>query len=157
MPEVCLYLQKELIIRGNHWVFINSLDVATLDEISYAKIPQGNRAYDGTRAADHTGHGIDGKLRLFITIRNSNHFPYLVKLEGFHDGMEVWAAIIMTLSIGVFVGFIIALFQMIAQKSEVISLKSKVRRLKNELDNLRNNAIDDDIEIVDEIEEDSAI
>ena len=94
---------------------------------------------------------IDNQTSILIKI------PYLVKIEGFHDGMEVWAAIIMTLSIGVFIGFIIALFQMIAQKSEVISLKSKLRRLKNELDNLRNNAIDDDIEIIDEIEEDSEI
>ena len=29
------------------------------------------RAYDGTRAADHTGQGIDGKLRLFITKKKS--------------------------------------------------------------------------------------
>ena len=94
---------------------------------------------------------LNGEAPILIKI------PYLIKIEGFNQGMEVWAAIIMTLSFGVFIGFIIALFQMIAQKSEVISLKSKVRRLKNELDNLRNNAIDDDIEIVDEIEENSEI
>ena len=27
----------------------------------------GERAYDGTRAADYTGQGLDGKLRLFVT------------------------------------------------------------------------------------------
>ena len=59
-------------------------------------------------------------------------------------------AIILTLSIGVFVGFIIALFQMISQKSEIMTLKSNNRRLKSELDDLRNNAIDDDIQIEDD-------
>ena len=43
-------------------------------------IPDGERAYDGTRAADHTGLGLDGKLRLFITKENSIKFPYLTKL-----------------------------------------------------------------------------
>ena len=36
--------------------------------------------YDGTRAADHTGQGIDGKLRLFITKNNCQNFPNLTKL-----------------------------------------------------------------------------
>ena len=48
--------------------------------ISNAKIPSGLRAYDGTRAADHTGRGIDGKLRLFVTDNNSKHFPSLTTL-----------------------------------------------------------------------------
>ena len=80
--------------------------------------------------------------------------PYLLQLNGFQNGIKVWEAILMTLSIGVLIGFIIAIFQMISQKSEIISLKSKNRRLKSELDNLRNNAIDDDIEIEDNSEED---
>ena len=64
----------------NHWQFSNSLDENTLKEISYSKIPHGERAYDGTRAADHTGKGIDGKLRLFITKDNHKHFPNLTKV-----------------------------------------------------------------------------
>ena len=36
--------------------------------------------YDGTRAADHTGQGVDGKLRLFITKNNYQNFPFLTKL-----------------------------------------------------------------------------
>ena len=52
----------------------------TLNEISFAKIPGGQRVYDGTRAADHTGEGIDGKLRLFITKENCNFFPNLKKI-----------------------------------------------------------------------------
>ncbi len=64
----------------NHWVFSNCLDEGALDEISYSNIPSGDRKYDGTRAADHTGQGVDGKLRLFVTKNNCQNFPYLKKL-----------------------------------------------------------------------------
>tara|TARA_B100002051_G_C16565732_1_gene549937 strand:- start:91 stop:711 length:621 start_codon:yes stop_codon:yes gene_type:complete len=64
----------------DHWQFNNCLDTNTLDEISYSKVPDGERAYDGTRAADHTGKGLDGKLRLFITKDNSKDFPHLARL-----------------------------------------------------------------------------
>ena len=63
-----------------HWVFSNCLEEGALDEISYSNIPSGDRMYDGTRAADHTGQGVDGKLRLFITKNNCQNFPYLTKL-----------------------------------------------------------------------------
>ena len=63
-----------------HWEIANCLNNESLNEIAYAKLPSGNRAYDGTRAADHTGKGIDGKLRLFITKENCNYFPNLKKL-----------------------------------------------------------------------------
>jgi hypothetical protein len=79
-------------------------------------------------------------------------FPYLSTIENFEDGIKVWEAIILTLSIGVFIGFLIALFQLISQKSEIISYKSKLRRLTNELDGLRNQSIEDDIDLEDEIE-----
>ncbi len=64
----------------NHWVFSNCLEEGALDEISFSDIPSGDRMYDGTRAADHTGQGVDGKLRLFITKNNCQSFPYLTKL-----------------------------------------------------------------------------
>ncbi len=64
----------------NHWVFSNCLEEGALNEISYSNIPSGDRMYDGTRAADHTGQGVDGKLRLFITKNNCQNFPYLAKL-----------------------------------------------------------------------------
>ena len=64
----------------NHWIFSNCLEEGALDEISYSNIPLGDRMYDGTRAADHTGQGVDGKLRLFITKNNCQNFPYLTKL-----------------------------------------------------------------------------
>ena len=60
-----------------HWEFADCLEMKALDEISYSTIPDGNRAYDGTRAADHTGQGVDGKLRLFIDSNNSKSYPNL--------------------------------------------------------------------------------
>jgi len=63
-----------------HWEFKNCTDDLTLKEISNCSIPEGERVYDGTRAADHTGQGKDGKLRLFITKDNTKYFPYLTRL-----------------------------------------------------------------------------
>ena len=84
-------------------------------------------------------------------------FPYIVGLTGYEDGIKVWEAIILTLSIGVFLGFAIALYQIITQKTEIISLNSKARRLRNELDGLRNQSIDDDIELEDNIDSDDKL
>ncbi len=64
----------------NHWEFNNFIDESTLNEIAFSSLPNGQRAYDGTRAADHTGEGLDGKLRLFITKENNLNFPYLTTL-----------------------------------------------------------------------------
>ena len=63
-----------------HWELSECLDNETLNEISFAQIPDGERAFDGTRAADHTGGGVDGKLRLFIDKNNCQNFPNLTKL-----------------------------------------------------------------------------
>ncbi len=63
-----------------HWEMVNCLNKDALNEISYSIIPAGNRAYDGTRAADHTGQGLDGKLRLFIDVKNSKSYPNLTKI-----------------------------------------------------------------------------
>jgi hypothetical protein len=63
-----------------HWEISNCLNKNALDEISYSNIPDGNRAFDGTRAADHTGGGIDGKLRLFIDNENFNDYPNLTNV-----------------------------------------------------------------------------
>ena len=64
----------------DHWQFSDCLDKSALDEISFSQLPSGNRAYDGTRAADHTGDGLDGKLRLFVTEENCKSFPSLTKI-----------------------------------------------------------------------------
>ena len=63
-----------------HWEISDCLDQDTINEISLAKIPEGGRVYDGTRAADHTGEGIDGKLRLFVSKENSVYFPKITNL-----------------------------------------------------------------------------
>ena len=76
-----------------HWEMANCLNNESLNEISYTKLPSGNRVYDGTRAADHTGKGIDGKLRLFITKENCNYFPNLLKLINELQSKIIWEKI----------------------------------------------------------------
>ena len=76
-----------------HWEFSDCLDVKALDEISYSAIPEGNRAYDGTRAADHTGHGVDGKLRLFLDLNNSKSYQNLTKVINELQKKEVYKII----------------------------------------------------------------
>jgi len=76
-----------------HWEFSDCLDNKALDEISYSTIPDGDRAYDGTRAADHTGQGIDGKLRLFIDSNNSKSYPNLTNVINKLQKKEVYKII----------------------------------------------------------------
>ena len=80
--------------------------------------------------------------------------PYLTDST---DGMKVWQAVVLTLSLGVFIGFIIALIQIISQKSEIISLKSSLRKIQNELDSLRNQNLEEDIPLFDEISDQEEI
>ena len=86
-----------------------------------------------------------------ITIK----IPFLVDMPGYEKGFEVWRVLIMTLTTGVVIGFLLALFQIISQKSEVFSLKSKLRRVQVELDSLRNESIEDDIILTDEVDDSS--
>ena len=80
--------------------------------------------------------------------------PYITSESGLDsEGMKVWQAVILTLSLGVFIGFIIALIQIISQKSEMFSLKSKLRRVQVELDSLRDESIEDDIILTDEVDD----
>ena len=76
-----------------HWEFSDCLDIKALDEISYSTIPEGNRSYDGTRAADHTGHGVDGKLRLFLDSNNSLLYPNLTRVVNELQKKEVFKII----------------------------------------------------------------
>ena len=76
--------------------------------------------------------------------------PYFTDALGFENGLLTWQAIIFALSIGVFIGFIIALIQIISQKAEIISLKSTQRKLNDELDLLRNKSLDDDLDLIDD-------
>ena len=81
--------------------------------------------------------------------------PFLVENPNFEEGFEVWVVLLGTLSLGVFVGFVMALFQIISQKSDLIKTRSKLKRVQLELDTLRNQAIDDDIEITDILDDES--
>ena len=71
---------KECDIPFKHWEISNCLNDKSLNEICLASIPKGGRSYDGTRAADHSGQGVDGKLRLFVSKENKDSFPYLTKI-----------------------------------------------------------------------------
>ena len=103
-----------------------------------------------------------GSLVFLVKLNELNQFdgntltikiPFLIDMSGYENGFNVWLVLVMTLTVGVVIGFILALFQIISQKSEVFSLKSKLRRIQAELDSLRNESIDDDIVLTDEIDD----
>ena len=68
--------------------------------------------------------------------------------ESFQE-FPVWIIVLFLLTVGVLLGFFIALFQILSQKGELVSMRSKVKRLQVEIDNLRNESIDEDIELND--------
>ena len=103
-----------------------------------------------------------GSLVFLVKLNELNQFdgntltikiPFLQDMPGYEMGFNVWMVLVMTLTAGVVIGFILALFQIISQKSEVFSLKSKLRRIQAELDSLRNDSIDDDIVLTDEMDD----
>ena len=79
--------------------------------------------------------------------------PFLADNPNFEEGFEVWVVLLGTLSLGVLIGFLMALFQIVAQKSDLIKARSKLKKVQIELDTLRNQAIDDDIEITDRLDD----
>jgi len=90
------------------------------------------------------------KLNTIDDVSTKIRIPGLTEKSGyFQDGMDVWQAMIFALSLGVLVGFIIALIQIISQKAELITQKSNLRKLQNELDEIRNQSLDDNIELED--------
>ena len=103
-----------------------------------------------------------GSLVFLVQLNELNQFdgnamtikiPFLVDLPEYEKGFNVWMVLLMTLTTGVIIGFLLALVQIISQKSEVFSLKSKLRRLRIELDSLRNESIEDDIVLTDEVDQ----
>ena len=105
-----------------------------------------------------------GSLVFLVQLNELNQFdgntltikiPFLIGLPGYENGFNVWMVLVMTLTVGVVIGFLLALFQIIAQKSEVFSLKSKLRRIQIELNSLRNESIEDDILLTDEVDNNS--
>ena len=105
-----------------------------------------------------------GSLVFLVQLNELNQFegtiltikiPFLVNLSDYENGFNVWLVLVITLTAGVVIGFLLALFQIISQKSEVFSLKSKLRRIQVELDSLRNQNIEDDIMLKDEVDDTS--
>ena len=56
----------------SHWEISSPLSPSMVDEIQNVKISDSPRSFDGTRAADAGGDGIDGKLRVFLEKDNSH-------------------------------------------------------------------------------------
>ena len=103
-----------------------------------------------------------GSLVFLVKLNELNQFdgntltikiPFLIDMSGYENGFNVWMVLVMTLTAGVVIGFLLALFQIISQKSEVFSLKSKLRRIQTELNSLRNENIDEDIVLTDEMDD----
>ena len=101
-----------------------------------------------------------GSLVFLVKFNELNQFdgnplaikiPFLVDIPAYENGFKVWLVLVMTLTLGVIIGFLLALFQLVSQKKEVFSLKSQLRRVHVELDSLRNQSVEDDMEIIDEM------
>ncbi|NQV24869.1 MAG: hypothetical protein HQ518_10920 [Rhodopirellula sp.] len=63
-----------------HWIVDQPVTPDVLTEVVTTPMNKGPRAFDGTRAADDGGGGLDAKLRLYITDENVADFPALGKL-----------------------------------------------------------------------------
>ncbi len=63
-----------------HWIVEQPVTSEVLTEVVTTPMNKGPRAFDGTRAADNGGDGIDAKLRLYITDENVDEFPAIGKM-----------------------------------------------------------------------------
>jgi len=79
--------------------------------------------------------------------------PFMNDSETLSQGLNVWMVLLMTFTLGVVLGFVISLIQMISLKSETITLKSKNKKIQIELDALRNQGLEDELEIPDDLED----
>ena len=59
----------------SHWELDSPMSTEMIDELQNVKISDAPRSFDGTRAADAGGEGIDGKLRVFLEKDNSHLLP----------------------------------------------------------------------------------
>ena len=105
-----------------------------------------------------------GSLVFLVQLNELNQFegnalaikiPFLMDMPDYENGFNVWMVLVLTLTAGVIIGFLLALFQIISHKSEVFSLKSKLRRVQVELDSLRNESIEDDFVLTDEVDDET--
>ena len=105
-----------------------------------------------------------GSLVFLVKLNELNQFdgntltikiPFIMDTPEYENGFNVWMVLVMTLTAGVVIGFMLALFQIISLKSDLFSSKSKLRRIRTELNSLRNESIDDDIVLTDEMDDSS--
>ena len=104
---------------------------------------------------------LSGSIYFLIALNELNTIdgsPTRIKIPFMSDedlavGFNVWMVLLITLTLGVIIGFVVSLIQMISLKSETITLKSKNKKIQIELDALRNQGIEDELEIADELEE----
>ena len=105
-----------------------------------------------------------GSLVFLVKFNELNQFdgnplsikiPFIVDIPTYENGFKVWLVLVMTLTSGVIIGFLLAFFQILSQKKEVYSLKSQLRRVHVELDSLRNQSVEDDMELIDEMNDSS--
>ena len=61
------------------------------------------------------------------------------------DGVSISMVIFGALSLGVIIGYIIAVFAVLSSKAQNHSLQNKIKSLSEELNNLRNVAVDETI------------
>jgi len=82
-------------------------------------------------------------LVYFLTQNNARVFVDLVFTE-FNDA-SVSMVIFGSLTIGILLGYLFAIFSILSAKTEIRSMQNKNKRLSDELNDLRNVAIDEGI------------
>ena len=68
---------RKILDPFTHWEIDKPLSEEMLKEICQTKISDAPRLYDGTRAADKTGDGLDGTLRYYLDKNNIHQHPAL--------------------------------------------------------------------------------
>ena len=64
----------------DHWELNKPMSEDMVKELSNVSISESPRSFDGTRAADGGGNGIDGKLRVFLESDNAALLPQGIEL-----------------------------------------------------------------------------
>ena len=91
-------------------------------------------------------------LALLFLMQNTDNVNINLIFVQYED-VKVAFVMIGALSVGLFVGFSIAVANILSCKSEIRSLRTKNRRLSDELNDLRNVAIDEGIYDLDDGDE----
>ena len=82
-------------------------------------------------------------LIYFLSMNNA-HVDIDLLFKKF-DGVSISMVIFGALSLGIIIGYIIAVFAVLSSKAQNRSLQNKIKSLSEELNNLRNVAVDETI------------